>query len=123
LYAQPEGELEAREQGLGLKMADLFTLPAPVGRLMKWMMRQRQVSLADVAGFLDHSIALFPPDSLRWISSDTPLFYAEIPHTWAANLAETGPRARASFMSQPRYPTVEHAWVAHVCSSAGLSPS
>jgi hypothetical protein len=47
-----EGELEAREQGLGLKMADLLTLPEALGRVLKWMMRQQQVSLADVAAFL-----------------------------------------------------------------------
>ena len=52
LFGRLEGELEAREQSLGLRMADLLTLPEPLSRLMKWMIRQRQVSLADAATFL-----------------------------------------------------------------------
>ena len=33
-------------------MADLLTLPEPQGGLLKWMIRQAQVSLADVGAFL-----------------------------------------------------------------------
>jgi hypothetical protein len=34
-------------------MSDLLTLPDPLDRLCKWMLRQRQVSPADAVGFLE----------------------------------------------------------------------
>ncbi len=52
LFDRLEGELEAREQHLGLKMADLLTLPDPLGCLLNWMVRKRQVSLAEINAFL-----------------------------------------------------------------------
>jgi hypothetical protein len=53
LFNRLEGELEAREQSLGLKMADLLTLPDELSCLLNWMIRQGQVSLADTAAFLN----------------------------------------------------------------------
>ena len=52
LFNRLEGELEAREQSLGLRMADLLTLPEALGALLTWMIRQGQVSLADVVAFV-----------------------------------------------------------------------
>lgn len=40
-------------------------------------LRERK-RIAELDSLLDHALARFPPDSLTWISSDTPLFYAEI---------------------------------------------
>jgi hypothetical protein len=34
-------------------MSDVLALPDPLGRLSKWMLRQRRVSLADVVEFLE----------------------------------------------------------------------
>ena len=52
LFDRVEGELAARERSPGLSMADLLTLPEPQGGLLKWMIRQEQVSFADVVAFL-----------------------------------------------------------------------
>ena len=52
IFDRLEGELAARERSRGLSMADLLTLPEPQGGLLKWMIRQGQVSLADVGAFL-----------------------------------------------------------------------
>lgn len=52
IFDRVEGELAARERSPGLSMADLLTLPEPQGGLLKWMIRQGQVSLADVVAFL-----------------------------------------------------------------------
>jgi hypothetical protein len=52
LFNRLEGELEAREQSLGLKMADLLTLPEGLSGLLNWMIRKGQVSLADICAFL-----------------------------------------------------------------------
>ena len=42
----------SREQGAGLSMADVITLPPSLRRLVTWMMRQEEVSLAEVAAFI-----------------------------------------------------------------------
>ncbi len=52
LFDRLEGELEAREQQLGLRMSELLTLPEEIGRLLNWMLRKRQVTLADICAFL-----------------------------------------------------------------------
>ena len=52
IFHSLEGELAARSKSPGLNMADLLTLPEPQGSLLKWMIRQGQVSLADVGAFL-----------------------------------------------------------------------
>jgi DNA-binding MarR family transcriptional regulator len=52
LYNRLQGELEAREQSLGLQMSDLLALPEPECGLLNWMVRQGQVTLADVAAWL-----------------------------------------------------------------------
>lgn len=53
IFHSLEGELAAREKSPGLSMSDLLALPDPLDRLCKWLLRQRQVSLADVAEFLE----------------------------------------------------------------------
>jgi len=53
MFDRVEGELAAREKSPGLSMSDVLELPDPLDRLCKWMLRQRQVSLADVVEFLD----------------------------------------------------------------------
>lgn len=45
-------ELQAREKASGLSMADVLTLPDDLRRLFNWMMRQEEVSLAEVAAHL-----------------------------------------------------------------------
>ncbi len=52
LFDRLDGELEAREQSLGLKMADLLALPEPLSELLGWMIRKGQANLADVSAFL-----------------------------------------------------------------------
>ncbi len=52
LFNRLQGELEAREQSPGLRLSDLLDLPEPVCGLLNWMIRQRQVALADVAAWL-----------------------------------------------------------------------
>jgi hypothetical protein len=52
IFDRVEGELAARAKSPGLSMADLLTLPEPQGGLLKWMIRQGQVSLADTVTFL-----------------------------------------------------------------------
>jgi len=42
----------SREQGAGLNIADVITLPPSLRRLVTWMMRQEEVSLAEVAAFI-----------------------------------------------------------------------
>lgn len=42
----------SRGQGAGLSMADVITLPAPLRKLVTWMMRREEVSLAEVAAFI-----------------------------------------------------------------------
>ena len=51
LFDRLEGELEARDQSLGLRMVDLLTIPEPLSGMLNWMMRQGQVSLADISAF------------------------------------------------------------------------
>jgi hypothetical protein len=53
IFHSLEGELAAREKSPGLSMSDLLALPDPLDRLCTWMLRQRQVSLADVVEFLE----------------------------------------------------------------------
>ena len=52
LFDRVEGELEAREKSPGLSMSDLLALPDVPSRLLNWMMRQGQVTLADAMTFL-----------------------------------------------------------------------
>jgi hypothetical protein len=53
IFDRVEGELAAREKSPGLSMSDVLLLPEPLGRLAKWLLRQRQVSMDDVVGFLE----------------------------------------------------------------------
>ncbi len=46
------GELEAQEQPAGLSMTELLALPEPLGPLLSWMLRQGQVSPAEVSAHL-----------------------------------------------------------------------
>jgi hypothetical protein len=46
------GELEAHEQPAGLNMAELLGLPEPLGPLLSWMLRQGQVTLAEISAHL-----------------------------------------------------------------------
>jgi hypothetical protein len=52
IFDRVEGELAAREKSPGLSMSDLLTLPEPQSGLLKWMIRQGQVSWADIGTFL-----------------------------------------------------------------------
>ncbi len=52
LFNRLQGELEAREQALGLRMADQLTLPEPQCGLLTWMIRQVRVELGEAAAFL-----------------------------------------------------------------------
>jgi len=52
LFGRLQQELEDREKAAGLTMADVLTLPDQLRRLVNWMMRQGEVGLTDVAGFL-----------------------------------------------------------------------
>ena len=53
IFHSLEGELAAREKSPGLSMSDVLALPDPLDRLCKWLLRQRQVSIGDVVGFLE----------------------------------------------------------------------
>jgi hypothetical protein len=52
MFDRLEGELVARDKSPGLDMADLLTMPQPQSRLLRWMLRQRTVPLAEVVAFL-----------------------------------------------------------------------
>ncbi len=52
LFDRVQGELEAREKSPGLQMSDLLALPEAASRLLNWMMRQQQVTLAEALNFL-----------------------------------------------------------------------
>jgi len=52
VFDRLEEELGARDKSPGLSMADLLTLPEPLGGLLKWMMRQQAAAFADVVAFL-----------------------------------------------------------------------
>ena len=53
IFHSLDGELAAREKSPGLSMSDVLVLPEPLDRLCKWMLRQQQVSMGDVVGFLE----------------------------------------------------------------------
>jgi hypothetical protein len=53
IFDRLEGELAAREKSPGLSMSDVLLLPDPLDRLCNWMLRRKQVSMGDVAGFLE----------------------------------------------------------------------
>ncbi len=52
LFGRLQGEINAREISPGLSMSDILAMPETLGRLVNWMMRQGQVDLPGVAGFL-----------------------------------------------------------------------
>lgn len=52
LFDRLQRELEAREKSPGLVMSDLLTLPDALRDLLNWMIRQDQVTLADMTDFL-----------------------------------------------------------------------
>ncbi len=52
LFDRVQGELDAREKSPGLQMSDLLTMPDAPSRLLNWVIRQQQVTLADAVTFL-----------------------------------------------------------------------
>ena len=48
MFNRLEGELDARENALGLRMSDLIELPVELRKLLNWILRQKQVNLAQV---------------------------------------------------------------------------
>ncbi|MGI5834953.1 MAG: hypothetical protein ACOX87_00495 [Chloroflexota bacterium] len=48
LFDRLQKEMEAQEKAAGLSMAEILTLPESERRLFNWMMREGEVSLADV---------------------------------------------------------------------------
>ncbi len=52
LFGRLQGELDAREKSPGLSMGDILELEEPLSGLVNWMMRQQQVSLEGIQGFL-----------------------------------------------------------------------
>ncbi|MGB8645551.1 MAG: hypothetical protein WCF84_09955 [Anaerolineae bacterium] len=52
LFGRLQDEMSAREVSPGLTMSDILTMPDSLSRLINWMMRQGQVDVAGVAGFM-----------------------------------------------------------------------
>ncbi len=52
LFGRLQDEMNAREVSPGLTMSDILTMPDSLSRLINWMMRQGQVDLPAVAGFM-----------------------------------------------------------------------
>ncbi len=52
LFDRVQGELDARDKSPGLQMSDLLMLPDATRRLLNWMIRQQQVTLAEATAFL-----------------------------------------------------------------------
>ena len=48
MFNRLEGELDARENARGLRMSDLIELPVELRKLLNWILRQKQVNLAQV---------------------------------------------------------------------------
>ena len=49
MFNRLEGELDARENALGLRMSDLIELPVELRKLLNWILREKQVNLAQVS--------------------------------------------------------------------------
>jgi hypothetical protein len=52
MFDRLEDEVEAREQSLGLKMTDLLLLPEALSDLLNWMIREEQVTCAEIIAFV-----------------------------------------------------------------------
>ncbi len=57
MYNRLEEELKVREKSLGLRVADLFALPDALARLLSWMIRQKQVQIAEINEFVGDEAA------------------------------------------------------------------
>ncbi len=49
LFDRLQSEIEGREKAAGLSIADMLVLPEPLQKLLSWMMRQREVTLSELA--------------------------------------------------------------------------
>lgn len=52
LFEQVQRKLADQEAAAGLTMTEVLTMPAPLRRLVNWMLRQPPVSFADVLAFI-----------------------------------------------------------------------
>lgn len=55
LFDRLQAEIDGREKAAGLSMADVLSLPDALRQLFNWMLRQEDVSLADVIQFTGQS--------------------------------------------------------------------
>ena len=53
LFGRVEQELEAREKTPGLTMADILTFPTPMRKMANWLVREREVCLAEAVAFME----------------------------------------------------------------------
>ena len=52
LFDRLQAELNAQKKAEGLSMADVVMLPDPLPRMVRYMLRERDVTLANMAAFL-----------------------------------------------------------------------
>ncbi len=55
IFKRLQGELNAREKSPGLTMGDILDLPDSLRNLVNWMMRQEQVTLSQVAAYVQQT--------------------------------------------------------------------
>ena len=53
LFDRLQAELNAQKKAEGLSMSDVLMLPDPLPRMVRYMLRERDVTLADMVAFLD----------------------------------------------------------------------
>jgi hypothetical protein len=52
LFEQLQRKLDDQEAAAGLTMTEVLTMPAPLRRLVNWMLRQPPIGFADVMAFV-----------------------------------------------------------------------
>lgn len=57
LFDRLQAELSAQKKAEGLSMADVVMLPDPLPRMVRYMLRERDVTLAGMTAFLDQDEA------------------------------------------------------------------
>lgn len=57
LFEQLQRKLEDQEAAGGLTMTEVLTMPAPLRRLVNWMLRQPPVAFEDVMAFIEEDAA------------------------------------------------------------------
>ena len=57
IFENAQRKLGHREEDMGLTMSEILTMPAPLRRLVNWMLRQRKASRAEIVAFVGENEA------------------------------------------------------------------